>query len=191
MRLRSAHRRAGGLASATAVTAVVAAIAAAGVAPADARPPIAEDFVEGSGVPPDAPADRFTFSARSGIFGENATGTMTYFLANENATIKADVRCLRVVGNRAVVTGTVTESPLAPPGTGGLGTIVHFNVADGGKRGVDLFADWWGGVEDYCVEPEVFPEPSVVASGSILVDDCTALSRNGKRCAKRRSQNQE
>jgi len=94
------------------------------------------DVAQGAGVvgDPATAGDTFAFDARSGVNGENAMGTMTYFDSRSNVTVRGEVRCMSVTGNRAFLAGIVTESP--------------------------------------------------IASGHIEVTDCTALTRNGKRCAK-------
>src|SRR3954471_18434799 len=138
------------------------------------------DIAQGAG---SVGGDTFAFDARSGVSGENPTGTMSYFTSQFNGTIRGEVRCMSVTGNRALLSGIITESPIELPLTGAVGETWYFFVEDGGRRGPDLFTSAYGNFEDPCVI-DTFIEPSQIASGHIEVTDCTALTRNGKRCAK-------
>jgi hypothetical protein len=140
------------------------------------------DVAQGAGVVSEG-GDTFAFDARSGVNGENPTGTMSYFASGLNATIRGDVTCMRVNGNRALVAGIITESPIELPATGAVGETMYFFTEDGGRRGPDLFASAFGGFEDPC-GIDTLQEPNPIASGHIEITDCTALTRNGKRCAK-------
>ncbi len=110
--------------------------------------------------------DRFDFSARAAKKG--ATGKMTIRVAAGQIT--ARVSCLQVEGDRALVSGVVTESPFEPPSSTVPGTALHFVVEDGGRSGQDAFQAWFGGTEDPCEAPlGVFPDPPPIVSGAITV----------------------
>ena len=170
-----------------AVAVLVAAVAATFAGTAEAKPLPPWDVAEGSGTAiSTGPQFTFAIDARSGITGENAIGTMTYADAL-NVTITADVNCLEVTGNRALVAGIITDSPIEAPRTGAVGQTMSFVVEDSGEQGgPDLLTPRFGG-EGPCTIATWIPQPelSPIVSGEIVVRDCTALSRNGKRCANR------
>jgi hypothetical protein len=143
----------------------------------------AVDTARGSGT--SASGSTFSFSATAGLNGEDATGTMTE--TGPTYTVRGEVRCLEVVGRRAVLKGVVTESDIPDGSTGTVGWTMYFVVEDHGKRGAgDRFSGWYGGTEDPC--PADFTEvtPPPIASGDIVVTDCVALSKNRKHCARTR-----
>ncbi|MDQ3933406.1 MAG: hypothetical protein M3340_02105 [Actinomycetota bacterium] len=159
----------------------LALVAALAPAAAEAAPKPAGDTARGSGVRPNN--DEFRFEAFSGVNGESPTGTMEYFDWTYQVRIRGEVRCMRVTGNRALLSGIITDSPLEPPGTGAEGMTMYFFAEDGGRKGADRFQASFGNFEDPCLIDN-FHEPEPITSGQIAVQDCTALARNGKRCAR-------
>jgi len=171
------------------VAVLAAAVAAAFAGTAEAKPAPPWDIAQGSGTAQSTGSPfTFTFDARSGITGENAIGTMTYVEAAMNVTTTAAVRCLEVTGNRALVAGIITDSTIEPPSTGAIGQYLYFVVEDtGDEGGLDLLTPAFGGGPGSCAIETWNPQPelSPILSGEIVVQDCTALNRNGKRCADR------
>ena len=73
----------------------------------------------------------FDFSATSGSSGESPTGDMTY--SDKFGELQASVDCLAVSGNKAIVTGIITQA--TPLSSIVVGSRVKFWVVDNGTPG--------------------------------------------------------
>jgi hypothetical protein len=84
------------------------------------------------------------------------------------------------------VKGIATESDVPAGGTGEVGATMYFVVEDRAKKGagVDRFQGFYGNFEDPCIADFTGVEVPPIVSGDIVVQDCVALSKNGKHCAK-------
>ena len=78
----------------------------------------------------------FTVSAHSGPAGEDAQGEL-HFRVGAFADATADVTCLRVTGNRAIVAGKVRQGTTLVPGYDYLYLIVQDNGEPIGGEPVD------------------------------------------------------
>jgi Thrombospondin type 3 repeat len=139
-------------------------------APAEAAP---GDSASGSGIN-NPNGETFSFSATAGPSGENATGTMTYLQGF--LPVVAEVRCLTVSGNRAVIIGTIVESPTPPGSAAEVGNDAEFYVEDNGTPGasVDRFAAFFGGPLARC--DRAFFVGSTIRSGEITVFDAPVVA---------------
>jgi hypothetical protein len=81
--------------------------------------------------------NHFAVNARSGPNGESPTGVLHYTAANCTGFFKADVICVRVVGNRATVLGEFTHTKFENP-TFEDGGVLAFYEDNGnpGKNGI-------------------------------------------------------
>ncbi len=136
---------------------------------ASAQPP--QDFVTGAGN--HAGGVQFTVSAHRGPAGQGAMGTFSFKIAGQER-VRAEVTCLIVVGNQAIVTGTYTD-----PQTG-TAQIVVMHVVDNGEPGTSATPDLLrfsfanGGIvpdpqHPGCFLPVLPPVP--VTQGNIVVHD--------------------
>jgi Thrombospondin type 3 repeat len=130
------------------------------------------DSASGSGIN-NPNGETFSFSATSGLSGENAAGTMSY--VQGQFTIVAAVRCLTVTGNRAVIVGTIVESNLPPGSAGATGNETSFFVEDNGTpgAGVDRFLANFGGRIEPCERG--FVSGSTIRSGEVTVFDAPVV----------------
>lgn len=81
---------------------------------------------------------------------------------------RVDVRCLRVAGNRAVVSGHIVESTSPPGSAGAVGNAAWLCVEDGGPAAADRFENQFGAGPPSC-DWDFFDAMHPIRSGSIVV----------------------
>jgi hypothetical protein len=107
------------------------------------------------------------FSAHSGPSGEDARGHYAETVLGGSIKDRAEVTCLRVVGNEAVFVGVVTDaaSNTVPPGTVQT-TFVRDDdemLGDGVRNLIGV------GTPGICPTPDLLPPP--LLSGEVVVHD--------------------
>ncbi len=137
-----------------------------------ASPGPSYDFVSGTGRHgPEATA--FQVSARSGPFGENPTGYLSF--TTEGQRFVAEVTCVLVEGISAVVTGVIRQP------TSAAGQIVVMHAVDRSNPNDPSNPDQLRfSFEPYIFESEISPgcflpilEPVPVMEGNIVVHDAS------------------
>ena len=121
----------------------------------------------------------FSVNAVSGPAGENATGGFNVELAIGD--VIGDVTCLRVVGNQAVVGGSVTGGSAVPPGSG-----YFFHVDDRAPLADRIRLELLGFVPSFCTDPFLLL-PTLISAGDIVVIDAPApppLPTSKEQCKK-------
>ena len=154
----------------------VAAVLAIGIGGATANAGGAKDHVSGGGSNGAAVDNRFSINALSNADGTDATGKFE-FHATENGPpterFDSDVRCLRVVGNRATVVGQITN---ARPNAAFEGRYVILRLEDNGppRKGVSTDEITSQLMPAGSQEPACPPPPDLngtLSNGNITIND--------------------